>query len=130
MLLAIFTVLTVYFLSHLLIFSTFSLSAHLGIAVSVLMAYTTLAARGLADAARAVLSRLNAGDIVGARMELSMIVGRDTANLDEQEIARAAIETVAENVSDGVVAPLFYMAIGGPALALAYKAVNTLDSMV
>ena len=129
-LLVIFTVLTVYFLSHLLIFSTSSLSAHLGIAVSVLMAYTTLAVRGLGDAARLVQSRLDVGDIVRARMELSKIVGRDTANLDEQEIARAVIETVAENASDGVVAPLFYLMIGGPALAMAYKAVNTLDSMV
>lgn len=129
-LLVIFTVLTVYFSSHLLIFSTSSLSAHLGIAVSVLMAYTTLATRGLGDAAHLVLSRLDAGDIVGARTELSKIVGRDTANLDEQDISRAVIETVAENASDGVVAPLFYLTIGGPALAMAYKAVNTLDSMV
>jgi adenosylcobinamide-phosphate synthase len=57
-------------------------------------------------------------------------VGRDTSELDEQDISRAVIETVAENASDGVVAPLFYLALGGPALALAYKAVNTLDSMV
>ncbi len=59
-----------------------------------------------------------------------MIVGRDTAELDEQGITRAVVETVAENTSDGVIAPLFYLALGGPALALAYKAVNTLDSMV
>ncbi len=123
-------VLPVYFLSCLLILSASSFSLYLGFAVSALMAYTTLAARGLADAARAVLTHLNTGDIKQARKQLSMIVGRDTENLDEKEIFRAVVETVAENASDGVVAPLFYMALGGPALAMAYKAVNTLDSMV
>lgn len=123
-------VLPVYFLSYLLILSASSFSRYLGFAVSALMAYTTLAARGLADAARAVLTHLNAGDIKQARKQLSMIVGRDTENLEEKEIFRAVVETVAENASDGVVAPLFYMALGGPALAMAYKAVNTLDSMV
>ncbi len=120
----------VYFLTRFLISSAASISFAFGFIVSAVTAYTTLAARGLADAARTVLTRLDAGDIVSARKELSMIVGRDTADLGEQEIARAVIETVAENASDGVVAPLFYLAIGGPALAMAYKAVNTLDSMV
>jgi adenosylcobinamide-phosphate synthase len=84
----------------------------------------------LADAARAVLKKLDEGDIAAARKELSLIVGRDTQSLDEPEIVRAVVETVAENASDGVIAPLLYLAIGGPALALAYKAVNTLDSMI
>ncbi len=128
--LVIATVLPVYFLCRLLILSTSSFSLYLGFAVSALMAYTTLAARALADSAQAVLSPLDNGDILRARKELSMIVGRDTENLDEKEIVRAVVETVAENASDGVVAPLFYMALGGPALAMAYKAVNTLDSMV
>ncbi|MEK6697930.1 MAG: adenosylcobinamide-phosphate synthase CbiB [Nitrospirota bacterium] len=123
-------VLPVYFLSSLLILSASSFSLYLGFAVSALMAYTTLAARGLADAARAVLTHLNAGDIKQAGKQLSLIVGRDTENLEAKEITRAVVETVAENASDGVVAPLFYMALGGPALAMAYKAVNTLDSMV
>ena len=71
-----------------------------------------------------------AGDIAGARHLLSRIVGRDTAQLDESEIWRALVETVAENTSDGVIAPLLCLMVGGPILALAYKAVNTLDSMV
>jgi adenosylcobinamide-phosphate synthase len=120
----------VYFLTRILISTASSISIPFGFLISAVTAYTTLATRGLADAAQLVLSRLDAGDIAGARKELSMIVGRDTENLDEQEIARAVIETVAENASDGVVAPLFYLVIGGPALAMAYKAVNTLDSMV
>ena len=129
-LLVILVISLVVITAQFLILFSFRLSISAGYIVSVLLAFTTLAARGLGDAAKAVLSRLDAGDIAQARAELSLIVGRDTANLDEQEIARAVIETVAENASDGVVAPLFYLAIGGPALALAYKAVNTLDSMV
>lgn len=129
-LLVALVVLPVYALSRFLISSASFLSPSLGIALSILIAFTTLAARGLADAAGLVRRRLDAGDLAGARKELSLIVGRDTADLDEQEISRAVIETVAENASDGVVAPLFYLALGGPALAMAYKAVNTLDSMV
>jgi adenosylcobinamide-phosphate synthase len=128
--LVILTVFPVYILSHSIILFAYRLSSHLGFAVSAVLAYTTLAARGLADAARSVLKKLDEGDAAGARKELSMIVGRDTQNLDEPEIIRAVVETVAENASDGVIAPLVYLAIGGPALALAYKAVNTLDSMV
>ncbi len=120
----------VYCVSQALILAAFRYSVFLGFLVSTLIAYTTLAARGLSDSARTVLSGLVAGDIVSARKDLAMIVGRDTAHLDEKEIVRAVVETVAENTSDGVIAPLFYLAIGGPALALAYKAVNTLDSMV
>ena len=70
------------------------------------------------------------GEIEGARYAVSMIVGRDTKPLSEAGIARAAVETVAENASDGVIAPLFYLAIGGPLLGWLYKAVNTMDSMV
>jgi adenosylcobinamide-phosphate synthase len=118
------------FLSHFLIFTSSRISLSLGFALSVLLAFTTLAARDLGNAAKGVLRHLDAGEIAQARTGLSMIVGRDTADLDDQEIARAAVETVAENTSDGVIAPIFYLAMGGPALALAYKAVNTLDSMV
>ena len=73
---------------------------------------------------------LDAKNLDGARNELSCLVGRDTSSLDEKGITRALLETVAENTSDGVIAPLFYLAIGGPPLAMAYKAINTLDSMV
>jgi len=129
-LLVMLIVLPVYGVSALLLFAASSSSSMLGFIVAVLLAYTTLAARDLARSARRVLVQLEEGDIAGARHALSMIVGRDTASLDEQGIIRAVVETVAENASDGVVAPLFYLAIGGPALAMAYKAVNTLDSMI
>jgi len=91
---------------------------------------TTLAIKGLGDAARAVIQPLTQGDLPAARKALGMIVGRDTQNLDEAEITRGTVETVAENTVDGITAPLFFALIGGAPLALAYKAVNTLDSMV
>ena len=101
-----------------------------GIAVAAFLSWTCLAARSLHRESRLVADALERGDLVEARRYLSNIVGRDTAELDEPEIWRATVETVAENTSDGVIAPLFYLMLGGPALALAYKAVNTLDSMV
>ncbi|PCF95730.1 adenosylcobinamide-phosphate synthase CbiB [Vreelandella nigrificans] len=91
---------------------------------------TTLAIKGLGDAARAVIKPLAQGDLAASRIALGMIVGRDTHNLHEAEITRGAVETVAENTVDGITAPLFFALIGGAPLALAYKAVNTLDSMV
>lgn len=91
---------------------------------------TTLAIKGLGDAARAVIQPLTQGDLPAARKALGMIVGRDTQRLDEAEITRGTVETVAENTVDGITAPLFFALIGGAPLALAYKAVNTLDSMV
>ncbi|MBZ5489003.1 cobalamin biosynthesis protein CobD [Halomonas aquamarina] len=91
---------------------------------------TTLAIKGLADAGRAVARPLALGDLQAARQALSMIVGRDTQTLDEAGITRGAVETVAENTVDGITAPLFFALLGGAPLALAYKAINTLDSMV
>ncbi|TKB62924.1 MAG: cobalamin biosynthesis protein CobD [Nitrospira sp.] len=102
----------------------------LGSALSIGLASTTLATRDLWDHVRAVDDPLQAGDLLAARGAVAMIVGRDTAELSESEVARATVETVAESVSDGVIAPLLYLAIGGAPLALAYKAVNTLDSMI
>jgi len=102
----------------------------LAAAASMLLIYTTLSSRCLSDEARAILMLLQAGDIVNARKQLSRIVGRDTNELDENGIARATIETVSENSVDGIIAPLFYAVIGGAPLAMAYKAINTLDSMV
>ena len=100
-----------------------------GGAVEVVLAYTTLSAKSLAGAAKEVLNPLLAGDLPEARRKLSMVVGRDTENLDGTQVVRGTVETVAENTSDGVIAPLFYLALGGAPLAMAYKAVNTLDSM-
>ncbi len=128
--LVVITVSLTYALAEMIIRLFFRLSPQFGTIISILLAFTTLAARSLADAAQGVLRKLENLDIALARRELSLIVGRDTERLDDTEICRAVIETVAENTSDGVVAPLFYLMIGGPALALAYKAVNTLDSMI
>lgn len=93
------------------------------------MVYLCIAPRGLSQEARRVLKLLDAGDLPAARKQLSMIVGRDTEALSADEVRLAVIETVAENISDGVVAPLLYTALGGPALGMLYKAVNTMDSM-
>lgn len=92
--------------------------------------YSLLACRDLDSQARSVIRALNIGTLDDARKQLSWIVGRDTAHLDEPEIVRAVIETVAENTTDGVIAPLFYLAFGGPVGMAFYKAANTLDSAV
>ncbi len=102
----------------------------LGTIVSIFIIYTCLSTRNLGQEARAVLSGLEADDIVSARQQVSRIVGRDTHDLDKQEIARATIESVSENTVDGIISPLFYAFLGGAPLAMAYKAVSTLDSMV
>ncbi len=94
------------------------------------MISTTIAAKGLADAGLDVYRLLKENKLSEARQALAMIVGRDTDKLGESEIARGAVETVAENIVDAIVSPLFYAFIGGAPLALAYRAVNTLDSMV
>jgi adenosylcobinamide-phosphate synthase len=101
-----------------------------GFVTEMLFAWTCLASRSLHDEASIVIAALETGDIVLARHRLARIVGRDTMHLDEKEICRAVIETVAESCSDGVIAPLFCMAIGGVPLAMAYKTINTLDSMI
>lgn len=97
--------------------------------VNIYLLYACLAARCLRDEAMKVAQAFEQG-IEAARHRLSFIVGRDTAQLDEPEIVRATVETVAENTSDGVIAPLFYVMIGGAPLAVAYKMVNTMDSML
>jgi adenosylcobinamide-phosphate synthase len=102
----------------------------LGSALSIILASMTLAARDLWDHVRAVEGLLQTGDLPAARRAAGMIVGRDTADLSESEVARATVETVAESSADGIIAPLLYLAIGGAPLALAYKAINTLDSMI
>ena len=99
------------------------------IAEGILSAFC-LAAKSLCRESMAVSKRLSAGDPEGAKGALSMIVGRDTKHLNEEEMIRAAVETVAENTSDGVIAPLLYLALGGPVFGFFYKAVNTMDSMI
>lgn len=102
----------------------------LGDITELVLAWTCLAARDLEKEATAVVDALEAENIPLARRRLARIVGRDTEKLECDEISRAVVETVAESASDGIVAPLFYMALGGVPLAMAYKAVNTLDSMI
>lgn len=89
-----------------------------------------LASRGLASESRRVFAALHAGDLAAARTAVARIVGRDVERLDAEGVAKAAVETVAENFSDGVAAPLLCMMLGGAPLALVYKSINTMDSMV
>src|SRR5438552_7892426 len=102
----------------------------LGFMTDVIMAWTALATGSLLTEARQVLRALDDDDLVRARQRLARIVGRDTETLPEAEISRALIETLAESTCDGIVAPLCYLAVGGVPAALAYKAINTLDSMI
>lgn len=106
------------------------LAAWLQVLLALWLAVNCLALRSLHLESKVVIEALAEGDLAGARLALSMIVGRETAQLDEAGILRATIETVAENASDGVIAPLFYLCLGGPVAALLYKAVNTMDSMI
>jgi adenosylcobinamide-phosphate synthase len=101
-----------------------------GRTMEILLAWTCLASRNLIDESVAVIRALEQEDLPLARQRLARIVGRDTQDLSPTQIHRAVIETLAESACDGIVAPLFYMAIGGVPLAMAYKAVNTLDSMI
>jgi adenosylcobinamide-phosphate synthase len=102
----------------------------LGDAVSILLIYTTLAARDLAHHSLDVYRALERFDLAQARRLVAWMVGRDTERLTETEVVRAAVESVAENTVDGIIAPLFFAALGGPVAAMAYKAVNTLDSTI
>ncbi|BDG46682.1 MULTISPECIES: adenosylcobinamide-phosphate synthase CbiB [Parageobacillus] len=120
----------VYGLSFFAVYISYSLSSLFGVIVEAVLIFTAIAAKSLQEAAWNVLIPLEQGDMEKARRELSMIVGRDTENLGESEIVRACVETVAENTSDGITAPLFYAFIGGAPLALFYRAVNTCDSML
>lgn len=98
--------------------------------VSIIMLKGTIAIRGMENHARAVMDALANNDIITARQKLSGIVGRDTSNLDEQHILSATIESVGESTVDGIVSPIFYFALFGVPGAFAYRAINTLDSMI
>lgn len=102
----------------------------LGFLVQTLWCWQALALRGLSTESGKVRAELEKGDLPAARRAVGRIVGRDTAALTAEGVTKAAVETVAENFSDGVAAPLFYMLIGGAPLALVYKSINTMDSMV
>ena len=101
-----------------------------GLVLETVMCWQLLATKSLKDESMKVYRKLKKHDLQGSRHAVSMIVGRDTEVLDEMGVTKAAVETVAENTSDGVIAPMFYMAIGGAFLGWMYKSINTMDSMV
>ncbi len=113
-----------------IILGAYCIHLYLGILIESIMSYQILATKCLKLESMKVYSCLKSEGLASARRAVSMIVGRDTSVLDEQGVAKAAIETVAENTSDGVIAPMLYMALGGPILGFFYKAINTMDSMV
>lgn len=114
----------------ILLFAAYRLHPLLGAGVEMIMTYQILAIKSLKDESMKVYDRLKHGTLEDARHAVSMIVGRDTQNLTEEGVVKAAVETVAENTSDGVIAPMLYTALGGPVLGFLYKAVNTMDSMI
>ena len=120
---------TVAFSAFILI-SAYCINIYFGIVVETIMTYQIMATKALKDESMKVYYCLKDKTLNDARKAVSMIVGRDTENLDEEGVTKAAVETVAENTSDGVIAPMIYTAIGGPILGFAYKAINTMDSML
>lgn len=114
----------------LILYISYRLHVIWGILIEAVMCYQILATKSLKDESMKVSQALQEQDIEKARDAVSMIVGRDTTCLDEKGITKAAVETIAENTSDGCIAPMFYMMIGGAVLGFFYKAVNTMDSMV
>ena len=114
----------------MLLWLCYGLNTWIGLALESIMCWQILATKSLKDESMKVYAALKTGNIEKSRYAVSMIVGRDTANLDDKAVARAAVETVAENTSDGIVAPLLFLAIGGAPLGFFYKAVNTMDSML
>ena len=129
-LLALVTVGTVFGLAYGALFVAGMIHPFLRGLLEVIMAWWVLATSALGSEAEKVRNLLRNRNLPGARRQVAMLVSRDTKTLDASGVARAAVETVAENFSDGVAAPLFFLILGGPAVAMAYKAVNTLDSML
>ena len=119
-----------FLLTSLVCLGAAALSPWLGLAVQMFWCGQALAAKGLVQESTNVYAELKKGSLPAARKAVSRIVGRDTEALTAEGVTRAAVETVAENASDGVIAPLLYMLLGGAPLALTYKAINTMDSMV
>ncbi|MBO5621359.1 MAG: cobalamin biosynthesis protein CobD, partial [Butyrivibrio sp.] len=116
-----------------IMFGAYSIHVVCGVVVEAILTCYILAAKSLSDESMKVyraMETADGDDLTDARKALSMIVGRDTENLDEAAITRAVVETIAENTSDGIIAPLIYTFLGGPILGFAYKAVNTMDSML
>ncbi len=117
-------------LSSAFVFISKAINDWLCFAVCTVMSWQIFAAKCLADESKKVLKALNEEGLEAGRRQVGMLVGRDTENLTEEQVVKAAVETVAENTSDGVIAPMLWMLIGGPIGGFIYKAVNTMDSMV
>lgn len=117
-------------LTAAVMYATYRISPIAGVIAEAILTCYLLAQTSLRRESMKVYHELKEGTLDSARQAVSMIVGRDTAVLDQAGVTKAAVETVAENFSDGVIAPLLYAAIGGPVLGLTYKAVNTMDSMI
>lgn len=116
--------------SFLILYFAYTVNSLLGVIIEAVMTYYCLAAKSLCVESMKVSHALRDDGLQAGREAVSMIVGRDTAELTEKGVIKAAVETVAENTSDGVIAPMIYLAIGGPVLGFVYKAINTMDSMV
>ncbi|MDZ5474209.1 adenosylcobinamide-phosphate synthase CbiB [Bacillus sp. 31A1R] len=129
-LMLLFVLVTVFLVVTAITAAFYSIHPVLGVLVEGLIIATTIAQKSLKEAALEVYHPLKKGDMKEARLKLSYIVGRDTEKLDEKEVVRGTVETVAENTSDGVTAPLFWALIGGAPLAMVYRSINTCDSMV
>ncbi|NQT07241.1 MAG: cobalamin biosynthesis protein CobD [Candidatus Omnitrophica bacterium] len=117
-------------LSYLFLLYAKRISPIAGNIAWVFLGYLSLSVKDLRVKSRAILKELGRNSLDSARKELSKIVGRDTQDLDKEKIITATIESIAENINDGIIAPLFYLILGGPVLAITYKSINTLDSMV
>ena len=128
--LVVLVLITATLIPALLIMAAYWLHPYVGLGAEMIMCYAVLAARSLQTESMKVYDALQTDGLEAGRKAVSMIVGRDTQNLDEKGVTKAAVETIAENFSDGVVAPMFYMILGGTVAGYFYKAVNTMDSMV
>lgn len=130
MLLAFIVIFATFAMSVIIIVAAYSINLYAGVIAEAVMTWQILATKCLRVESMRVYDALRTDGVHAGRRAVSMIVGRDTSVLDEAGVTRAAVETVAENTSDGVIAPMLYTAIGGPVLGFVYKAVNTMDSML
>lgn len=130
MLLVVIVCLITTIVTFVILLGAYAIHPVAGCMIEAIMTYQLLATKCLRVESMKVYKKLKIGNLEEARFSVSMIVGRDTKELDEKQVARAAVETVAENTSDGVIAPMLYTAIGGPVLGFLYKSINTMDSMI
>ena len=126
----IIVVLATFIVTEVILTGCYYLNLYLGLVAEIIMTYFILATKSLATESMKVSKALDKGTLEDGRKAVSMIVGRDTECLDEEGVIKAAVETVAENTSDGIIAPMIFTFLGGPVLGFLYKAVNTMDSMI